>query len=137
MIKIPLALIADYANISREGKLNILGIFGQILATAVPAIHSQMQLIFSIEADRGESNKDHTLKIELIDADNIQTPMKIEGKVKFGSPPVGEDVRFNQIIQLNNLQFNKFGAYSFKILVDGEVKTSIPLKVIKYQVPKA
>jgi len=37
MIKIPLAVIADSANVSREGKLNILGIFQNIGAKIVPA----------------------------------------------------------------------------------------------------
>lgn len=134
MIKIPLALIADYANISQEGKLNILGIFGQIMAPSVPAIHPQMQLIITVEADRGEANREHTMLIELIDADNIQTPIKIEGKIKFGPPPTGEEVKFNQIMQLNNIQFNKFGSYSFKIQIDGRVEQSIPINVVKYQV---
>lgn len=134
MIKIPLALIADYANVSQEGKLNILGIFGQIMAPAVPAIHPQMQLIITIEADRGEANREHTILIELIDADNIQTPVRIEAKIKFGPPPTGEEVKFNQIVQLNNIQFNKFGSYSFKIHIDGEIKQSIPINVVKFQV---
>lgn len=131
MITIPLALVVDYANITREGKLNLLGIFDQVRATSVPAIHPQMRLVIVLEADRGEVNREHNIKIEMIDADNTQTPVKIEGKMKFGAPPSGENVRFNQIIQLNNIQFDKFGDYSFKILVDGEVKKSIPLKVIK------
>lgn len=57
-MNVSLALVADYANISREGKLNILGIFDRIAAQSVPAVHSQMQLIMRLEADRAESERE-------------------------------------------------------------------------------
>ena len=131
MIHIPLALMADYANISREGKLNILGVFDNIYAPSVPALHPQMQLVMTIVADRLEANKEHKIKIELIDADNINTTFQIEGVIKFEPPKSGEDIKINQIIQLNHIVFNEYGEHSIKILLDDEVKSSISLKIIK------
>jgi hypothetical protein len=130
MIQVPLALLADYANVSREGKINILGVFDQIYATSVPALHPQMQLVMTIVADRGEAKKEHKIKIELIDQDNIDVSVKIEGTLKFDPPKTGEEVRINQTILLNHVVFNKYGEYSFKIVIDGEVKRSISLKVM-------
>lgn len=131
MISIPLALVADYANVSREGKLNMMGIFDQIYATSVPAIHPQMQLIIALLADRSEAIKDHSIAIELIDADNTAKLLRIEGAMKFEKPATGEEIRVNHIMQLNNIVFSKYGEYSFKILVDGVIKKSIPIKVTK------
>jgi hypothetical protein len=131
MINIPLALVADYANVSREGKLNIMGIFDQIYADAVPALHPQMQLIITIVADRSEASKEHSIIIELIDADNIAKLARIEGTVKFEKPPSGEEIRINHILQLNNVAFNKYGEYSFKIQINGEVKKSLPIKLVQ------
>lgn len=131
MISIPLALVADYANVSQEGKLNIMGIFDQIFADSVPALHPQMQLIVTIVADRGEADKDHSIMIELIDADNTSKLARIEGAVRFGKPPSGEDIRINHILQLNNIAFTKYGEYSFKIHVDGKVIKSLPIKLAK------
>jgi hypothetical protein len=130
MVKVALALLADYANVSREGKLNILGIFDRINAQNVPAIHPQMQLVLILEADRGDADKEHNIGIELIDADGAKA-FSIGGNLRFVPPPPGEQVRINHIIQLNNLQFNRFSNYEFKILINNEVRGSIPLSVIE------
>jgi hypothetical protein len=128
MVKVTLALLADYANVSREGKLNILGIFDNINAQNVPAIHPQMQLVLTMEADRGDADKEHKIEIELIDADGTKL-FSIGGDLRFTSPPPGEHIKVNHIIQLNNLQFNRFGNYEFKILMNNEVRHSVPLSV--------
>jgi hypothetical protein len=130
MIQVPLALLADYANVSREGKINILGVFDQIYAASVPALHPQMQLVLTLLADRGEAKKEHKIKIELIDQDGTPVSVKIEGTFKFDPPKAGDDVRINQTILLNHVVFNKYGDYSFKIIIDNDVKRSIPLKIL-------
>jgi hypothetical protein len=128
MVKVSLALLADCANISREGKLNILGIFDRINAKSLPAIHPQMQLVMTLEADRGDADKGHKLGIELIDADGAKL-LSMNGDLKFGQPPPGEQVRINHIIQLNNIRFEHFGSFEFKILINDEVRKSIPLYI--------
>lgn len=130
MIQVTLALLADYANVSREGKLNILGIFDRINAQSVPAVHPQMQLVMTLEADRGDADKEHRVEIELIDADGTKL-FSIGGNLKFGAPPPGEHVRINHIIQLNGLRFDRFGNYEFKILINNEVRKSVPISVVE------
>lgn len=130
MVRVALGLLADYANVSREGKLNILGIFEQISAQSVPAVHPQMQLVMALEADRGDADREHKVEIELIDADGTKL-FSISGDLKFGPPLLDERIRINHIIQLNNLQFNRFGDYEFKIFVNNEVRYNIPLSVVE------
>lgn len=48
-MEVSLALLADYANVTREGKLNLLGLFDRIDARAVPWVHPQMQLVLQNE----------------------------------------------------------------------------------------
>jgi hypothetical protein len=128
MVKVSLALLADCANISREGKLNILGIFDRINAKSLPAIHPQMQLVMTLEADRGDADKVHKLGIELIDADGAKL-LSMNGDLKFGQPPPGEQVRINHIIQLNNIRFERFSSFEFKILINDEVRKSVSLSI--------
>lgn len=130
MISVPLALLADGANVSREGKLNILGIFDRIGAQTAPVTHSQMQLVMTLEADRGDADKEHKVEVELIDADGSRL-FSMAGNLKFGPPPPGEQIRINHVIQLNNLQFPHFGSYDFKVIVNNEVRKSIPLSVVE------
>lgn len=130
MIQIALALLADGANISQEGKLNILGIFERISTQSVPATHPQMQLVMILEADRGDADKDHRMEIELLDEDGNKL-FAIGGSLKFGAPPLSEQIKINHAIQLNNLQFEKFGTYEFKILINNEVCKSVPLIITR------
>ena len=134
MVQIALALLADGANISREGKLNILGIFDRISTQNMPAMHPQMQLIMIIEADRRDADREHQLGIELIDADGKKL-LSMTGNIKFSSPPPGEQIRINHIMQLNNLRFEQWGSFEFKILINNEVRKSVPLHVVELKKP--
>lgn len=129
-MKVALALLADYANVSREGKLNILGIFDRIYTQSVPATHPQMQIIITLETERAEADREHKIEVELIDADGDKI-FSIGGNLKFSPPPPGEQVRINHVIQLNNLRFDRFGSYDFKILINNEIRQSIPLSIVE------
>lgn len=129
MIQVSLALLADCANVSREGKLNILGIFDRLHSQSVPAVHPQMHLVLSFEADRSDAEKSHPLAIDLIDGDGARL-FSLGGELRFGTPPPGEQVRVNQVVQLNGLQFPRYGTYDFKVVVNNEVRRSVPLSVI-------
>lgn len=128
MIRVSFAVLADCANVSREGKLNILGIFDRIFASNLPFVHPQIHLVITFEADRADADRDHKVAVELIDADGGRL-FSIEGGLRFGPPPPGERVRVNHVIQLNNLKFERYGPYDFKILVNNEVRSSFPLTV--------
>lgn len=134
-MKVALALLADYANVSREGKLNILGIFDRIYTQTVPATHPQMQIIMTLEADRVEADREHKVEVELIDADGNKL-FSIGGNLKFSPPPPGEKVKLNHVILLNNLRFDHVGSYEFKILINNMVAGEIPLSVVEIKKPQ-
>jgi hypothetical protein len=50
-------------------------------------------------------------------------------QVKDASKPIGELLKSDQIIGLQNVIFEKPGDYQFAILVNGETKKTVPLKV--------
>ena len=49
-MRVPLAVLADYANVTTDGKLNIMGIFNRIFASALPVVHPQMRLVMRFQA---------------------------------------------------------------------------------------
>lgn len=83
-MKVTLAVLADYANITREGKLNILGMFDVIHAQNFPMTHPQMQLVMRFEADIAEAGKTKKLEIKLMDADG-KTLFVLNGSFTLGS----------------------------------------------------
>jgi len=126
-MNVKLALLADYANVTAEGKLNILGIFDRISVQEVPAVHPQMHLILRIEAHPAERDRLHNIEIRLYDPDG-QTVFEVKGDiVPHGTP--GQTISTNQILTLNNLQLTKLGGYIFVVFVNNDLKTEVPLGI--------
>lgn len=130
MITIRHAMLADYAMVSREGKLSIIGIFERLYAPKCPVVHPQMALVLSFEADRAETGRPHRLEFQLIDADG-NAHLSFGGEISIAPPRAGENARFNHIVNLNNVAFKHFGVYEFKMMINGEVRLGIPIRVLE------
>jgi hypothetical protein len=122
-----LAVLADYANVSQEGKLNICGIFSNIASLGIPLNHPQLHVIVVLESERSDAGE-HTLALDLIKGDGSRV-IQIAGTMALGTPEPGQTLKTNHIFKLANVRFDAFGAYEFKVLVDGEVLSSIPMQV--------
>jgi hypothetical protein len=127
-MKAPVAVIADYANIEKSGKLNIMGIFGVINAPQVPCVHQQMSLIVRLVAEPSETNIPLPVQVQMIDEDG-KIVSELKGQVLFPSAPTGEPSSADYILGLNNFVFEKFGDYDFKILVQDEPIATVPFRV--------
>ncbi len=130
-MQVPLALLADYANVSAEGKLNLMGAFDVINARRFPAVHAQMHLVFRIEANPAEAGSTKKLEIKFMAEDgqmllSLEAELRLEAK---GPVPLGEMLRSNHIIGLQAVRFEKPGSYQFAILINGDVKATVPLKL--------
>jgi hypothetical protein len=125
-------LVADYANITGDGKLNVMGIFSIINAHGFPAVHPQMYLVAQLTAGPFEYGRKCDIVVKLLDQDgselvDFKTPVEV---------PVGEKgqrVHLNHMVQLVNLSFPRPGTYEFGILVDNEPKGTLPIQVNQVQ----
>jgi hypothetical protein len=124
---VKLAVVADHANVSSEGKLNILGIFDRIVVSNLPAVHPQMHLVVRLEAHPSERDRAHSVEVRLHDPDG-QTIFELNGEV-VPQGPVGEPIAANQVIGISNLVFAKTGEHVFVIFVDHDLKAELPLVV--------
>jgi len=128
---VTLAVLADYANVTKEGKTNILGIFDIMYSKTFPFVWNTMQLVIRFKAPRSEANTTKSVLVKLLDADGKQI-LEIGGQFTLGKPNNNAmNIQTNQFLVLNNLKFEKPGDYVFSVLVNGDEKSTVPLKVVK------
>jgi hypothetical protein len=127
-MRVALALLADGANVTREGKLNLLGIFDTIFARGFPVMHPLMQLVLRFEAEPAEAGTRRDLEIQFLASDGRQL-FRLPGAVAVQQRTVGDSVRIDQIVTLNNVQLEQPGRYRFEVRVGGELAATVPLHV--------
>lgn len=118
-------LIADYANVDREGKLNVMGIFNQIYSRGFPTRHPEMRVIISLRATPAEARRTRHVEVKLLDADGNGL-LEWERDVTI---PEYQDkpIIINQILRFLDVEFPEAGTYQFSVLVDGDEKGTAPV----------
>ena len=126
--------IADYANLTKDDKLNIMGIFSAINAVTFPASHPEMHVVAQLAADPAEYGRQFQVTIKLLDEDASQELVNFTAPA---SVPHGRGTRvtMNFTLRLVNIVFPAPGTYEFVVLVDGDQKGSASLYVNEVQQP--
>ncbi len=132
---VKLALLADGANVSREGKLNLFGIFDTIFARTFPTTHPQMQLVIRFEAAPHEGGSTRNVEVQFVDNDN-EVLFRLPGAMTVQQRSFGDTVRMDHILTLNNVQLPHAGHYHFQVLLDGTLAAAVPLVVEEITEPQ-
>jgi hypothetical protein len=135
-VETKLALLADYANVTRDGKLNLMGVSNTINARALPLVHPQMQIVLQFEVGPADWETEKGIEVQLLDADGNQLST-IRGNIKVARPKVAKPLQINSIFSINNLKFNNEGDYVFVLRLDGQIEREIPLRVNYVPAPPA
>ena len=127
-MEVPLALLADYANVSQDGKLNVMGVFDRIFAREFPAVHPEMRLVMTFAAGPAEKGSEKQIELKLLDADGM---VKLHLTTQLTVPAESPDptVQANHIVRLTGLVFEHPGRYQFSILVNGDEKKVVAFTV--------
>ena|SRR3989337_805563 len=133
-MKIELFLAADYANITGDGKLNVMGIFREINALNFPARHSSMHLVIKLVAELGEYGITRDLFVRLLDPDGKEI-MSLSGQINMPQGGGGRTPEVNVILELKDVIFPNPGPYQFVVLVDKDHKGFLHIYVNKVESP--
>jgi hypothetical protein len=132
-LKTEIIALCDYANVSREGKLNINGIFDELRIQKFPGGIARAFLVATIN---GESNVQHNLTLK-VERENGGSPRGEAGKTPLKdlnlNAMTSPNGKSNLLIELVNLGFEKEGNYRFKIYNEGREIGSTLLKVFQQQ----
>ena len=125
-----LAVAADNANVSTDGKLNIIGVFQEFTPGAFPTAVPTVAVVLSWVAEPVEFGTQKEVHVSFMGPDpeqKIDLPpfgLKIPVAARPGEPAIA-----HQIITLQNLPLLRSGPHAFYVVVGGESKARIPLYV--------
>ncbi len=120
--------LADAANISVEGKLNLLGIFQRIGSSEFPCQLS-CALVALFEAGPFDRGTQVPVRIEFIDEDG-QEMFRMEGMAVSVPDQPGHLLQTcNLIVNLRPLTLTKPGPHCFKVLLHERVAGEIRLQI--------
>ena len=129
-MEVDLAVLADAANTTESGKINILGIFDRFtLGPEFPASSPTFSIVVRIVGHPSETGT-HQLLLQLADADGREI-------AKFGGEFTAERKKTTAkpfrvpVILGAQVNFPHPGEYSVDVLVDERWETSIRLEVRK------
>ena len=127
------ALFADAANLSQEGKLNILGVFDALQVGSLPALHPRATLIVHLKGVPADAGS-HRVTLHWMSPSGSEL-WSSDGELGVAAPPPGvSEMDFPLIAQLD-LPLDLSGRYVMRVGLDGETHAEVPVQVRPTAVP--
>lgn len=121
------ALFADAANLSQEGKLNILGVFDALQVAALPAIHPRAHLVVHLKGT-GSDVGQHTVTFRWLNPGGSEL-WNSSGDLNVGAPPPGVTEMDLPLIAQLDLPMDNPGGYVMAIAIDGDHTADVSVQV--------
>ena len=121
------ALFADAANLSQEGKLNILGVFDAVQVGTLPAVHPRAHLVVRLKGTRTDVGS-HTVTLRWINPQGDEL-WSSNGELNIGPPPSGIAEMDLPLIATIDLPLDAPGSYVMGITLDDEPRAEVRLQV--------
>lgn len=117
-MEVTLAALADSANVSGGGKLNILGAWDTLHATEFPTTHPAMSFAFRLKAEHEDKNTQQALQVNLLDED-FRVLWGASATIQVGEIQPGEFTQIPHVVNLVGTRFEKPGRYRLRIRIEG------------------
>lgn len=134
-MQVSFALFADAANLSQEGKLNILGVFDALQVGALPSVHPRAHLVVHLKGTTLDAGT-HSVALRWLNPSGQELWHSI-GELNVGTPPAGVLEMDLPLIAQIDLPMNEAGGYIMSVSVDGQQAAEVPVQVRTPSVPGA
>lgn len=124
-----LAVVADAANITSDGKLNVLGVFENILTESTPCVHLEFYVVVMVRCDVGDKGNVHRISLKLTDADRAEIGKSNALDAISSHDDPNPHPILKAIFRLRGVSFPAFGQYTFHVVVDESEVAEIDLFV--------
>ncbi len=121
------ALFADAANVSQEGKLNILGVFDALHVGSSPAVHPRAHLVVHIKGSSLDTGS-HTVSLRWLSPKRAEL-WSSAGDLNVGPLPSGVAEMDVPLIAQIDLPIDGAGSYAMAIALDNEPTTEVAVQV--------
>jgi hypothetical protein len=127
LMQVSFALFADAANLSQEGKLNVLGVFDALQVGALPAVHPRAHLVVHLKGTPTDVGR-HTVTLRWINPAGSEL-WTSTGELNVGSPPSGVTEMDLPLIAQIDLPIDAAGAYRMTVSLDEKQSAEVPVQV--------
>ncbi|MDX2077016.1 MAG: hypothetical protein SFZ02_11330 [bacterium] len=134
MMEVKIFLTADYANVDSSNKLNILGAFTQIQARNLPAVLIHLYVVAQLAFDWSEEGH-RIVFIRLFNPDTKELAI-LSFEFDIPKAPFGQTSRVTILAPMQNVIFEEFGAYEFKLFMGEDHRASMTVDVGLRSQPK-
>jgi hypothetical protein len=124
------ALFADAANLSQEGKLNILGVFDAVQVATMPTVHPRATLVLRLKGTSTDIGR-HTVSLRWLNPAGSELWSSVgELEVGAAAPPAQMVAEMDlPLIAAIDLPLDEVGGYTMQIALDNQLHASIRLQV--------
>ena len=126
-MRIAFALFADAANLSQEGKLNVLGVFDAVQVGQLPTIHPRAHLVARITGTRSDIGT-HAMTLTWRSPSG-ETIWSSNGELGIEQPPPGVEQMDLPFIAALDLPLDRAGTFTLAIEIGGAQMATVPLQV--------
>jgi hypothetical protein len=134
-MQLAFALFADSANVSVEGKLNILGVFDALQVASVPTVHPRATLVMRLKGTLDEIGN-HRVSLTWQSPDGTEL-WSSSGDLEIGPPPSGAIEMDFPLILTFDLPIPVPGTHQLRIAIDDELQGELPVHTRLGQVQMA
>ena len=125
------ALFADAANLSQEGKLNILGVFDAVQVANMPTVHPRATLVLRLKGNSSDVGR-HTVALRWLNPGGNELWSSV-GELDVGAatpPPANMPSDMDlPLIAAIDLPLDQVGGYTMQISLDNQVHANVKLQV--------
>jgi hypothetical protein len=128
-MKVEIFTLCDAATVDAAGKLNILGSFDRLNATAAPVLHPHCALAIKLRFQRIEEGQKR-LRVTFIDQDGVAVMPSIEATADVKFAGNDSSATISLAVNIQQLKLPRVDEeYSIDLAVDDRHEASIPLFV--------
>lgn len=121
------ALFADAANLSQEGKLNILGVFDAVQVASLPAIHPRAHLVVRLKGGAADVGR-HNVGLRWVNPHGVEL-WSSDGQLDVEAvPPAAGEMDFPLIAAID-LPLDTAGSYTMRIALNESPRGEVGLMV--------